>query len=196
MRSPFRSEAAAYRLLLATALAFGAVAVADRAGGASVALVVWAAATAAVLLAYVVPGRRARPLRSAPAHVGAAEERRVLVLAPEPLPPGALAAIRGRADRVLVVAPVEAPALRRWLSDVDAAREDARRRADDAAARLRAAGADATASVGDADPLRAVEDALRTFGGDEVLVSAGEHGAELADRLRERFALPAAPLAS
>ncbi len=37
--------------------------------------------------------------------------------------------------------------------------------------RLREAGINARGEVGDADPLQAIEDALRTFGADEIVIS-------------------------
>jgi GABA permease len=63
---------------------------------------------------------------------------------------------------------------------------------------LRAAGIEAQGEIGDDDPLQAIEDALRTFGADEIIVAT--HPEESAtwlerhvvERARERFALPIA----
>jgi GABA permease len=192
MRNPFGSEAAAFRFLLLTLVALAAVALAAFLDGPRVAVPVWAAVSAAAVAVYVRRGRRRRLLATAPAHVGSAQERRLLVLAQEPLPQEFLEDIGARADRVLVVSAAVAPALRRWVSDVDDARERARRRVEATVSCLRSLNADAAGAVGDEDPLRAVEDALRTFGGDEIVVSTppGPRGEAVVARIRERFALP------
>jgi hypothetical protein len=56
-------------------------------------------------------------------------------------------------------------------------------------------GVHANGSVGDADPLQAIADALPTFAADEIVIAAHperSHGLAdlLASRARERFALP------
>jgi hypothetical protein len=75
---------------------------------------------------------------------------------------------------VLVVAPALNTRLRHWLSDEDGAREIARLRLRDSLARLRAAGVRAEGLIGDADPLQAIEDALRLFPADELVLAT--HG--------------------
>lgn len=191
-RNPFRSEAGAFRVLLLALVAFAAMGVAAIAGGPLVAVVVWAAVSAAAVVVYARRSRPVRPLRTAPAHVGPPEERRLLVLAEGMLADDSIAEIGQRADRVLVVSPAAASPVRRWTSDVDGARARARSRVDMTVARLRAASIDAAGMLGDEDPVRAVEDALRTFGGDEIVVatSASQGGEGVAARVRERFALP------
>jgi hypothetical protein len=68
---------------------------------------------------------------------------------------------------VLVIAPASDLSLLQWLtSDEDRARADAERKAQRAA---RAVGA-AEAIVGDADPVIAIEDALRVFPANELIV--------------------------
>jgi hypothetical protein len=58
--------------------------------------------------------------------------------------------------------------------------------------RLRDGGIEARGEVGDEDPLRAIEDALRTFGADEIVIWTGPNGIGRAavQGARERFALP------
>ena len=86
--------------------------------------------------------------------------------------------------------------LRHWASDEDGARAAARQRLDDSLARLAASGIDARGEVGDADPLQSIEDALRTFGADEVIISTHPEGRSnwlergVVDAARERFAVP------
>jgi nucleotide-binding universal stress UspA family protein len=99
---------------------------------------------------------------------------------------------------VLVVAPALNSRLRHWMSDSDAAVQAARCRLGGCLARLRAAGVSATGHVGDADPLRAIEDALRVSGADEIVI--GTHPEEISNWLAHdlvgracaRFGLPVA----
>jgi nucleotide-binding universal stress UspA family protein len=96
---------------------------------------------------------------------------------------------------VLVVAPALNSRLRHWVSDEDAARRQARERAAALVERLEQLGVHAEARVGDADPLLAIADALRTFPADEIVIAARpERSSRLADKLasraRDRFALP------
>jgi GABA permease len=77
---------------------------------------------------------------------------------------------------VLVVAPALNTRLRHWMSDSDAARNAAERRLAGCLARLREAGVNVAGHVGDADPMRAIEDAMRTFPADEIVI--GTHPEE------------------
>jgi hypothetical protein len=77
----------------------------------------------------------------------------------------------GRSE-VLVVAPalVESP-VKHALGDVDEAVEEARRRLNQSVETIASAGIEVRGEVGDADPNLAIEDALRTFPADEVIIS-------------------------
>ena len=87
-------------------------------------------------------------------------------------------------------------AIRHWTSDEDGARTAAQERLDRSIARLAQEGIAARGEVGDADPLQAMEDALRTFGADEVIISTHPEGRShwlergVVTGARERFALP------
>ena len=201
MRSPFHSEAEAFRFLLPTVAAFAVIALASLLGGPWVGVPVWIAATAAAAFLYLRPGRARRSIRTAPAHVGGPEERRILVLANETLASTRLAeeierTAAGRRARVLVVCPTLISPVRHWTSDVDGARAQAERRLGESLSRLRAAGIDAQSEIGDDDPLQAIEDALRTFGADEIIIathpdeSANWLERRVVEQARERFALP------
>ena len=54
----------------------------------------------------------------------------------------------------------------------------------------------ARGEVGDGDPLQAIEDALRTFGADEIVISTHPEGRSnwlergIVEKARERFAVP------
>ena len=99
---------------------------------------------------------------------------------------------------VLVVAPALNSRLRHWMSDSDGAHRAAGRRLAGCLARLQDAGVRATGHVGDADPLRAIEDAIRLFPADEIVI--GTHPEErsnwlahdLVARACARFELPVA----
>lgn len=200
VRNPFASEGAAFRFLLLTVGAFSAVAVAALVAGGGAAIAVWVAASAAAVLAYVRRGRPVRVLRTAPAHVGPSHERRFLVLAGTPLPDAVAPVIRQHADSVFLVSQPMPGRLHRWVSDVDSAREDARRLVEASLSELGSANADprrVRGAVGDEDPLQSIEDALRTFGADEIIVAGGRGPLDAAAvaRIRERFALPVTELA-
>ena len=95
----------------------------------------------------------------------------------------------------LVVAPALNSWLRRWLSDEDAARRRAEKRAAALVERIERRGVHAHGRVGDADPLLAIADALSIFPADEIVIAAGTDSStqladELVSRARLRFAIP------
>jgi nucleotide-binding universal stress UspA family protein len=94
----------------------------------------------------------------------------------------------------LVVAPALNSWLRHWLSDEDTSRRRAEERVAAHLERLERRGVHAHGRVGDADPLLAIADALRTFPADEIVIAASSQSTRLAEELtaraRERFALP------
>jgi hypothetical protein len=105
----------------------------------------------------------------------------------------------GGAERdpdVLVLVPALNTALAHWAADVRGARATAARRLEVSLDRLRWAGLEARGAVGDSNPVLAIEDALREFPVDEVLVVAAEgEGGDLAAELRERLDQPVGKLA-
>jgi len=192
MRNPFRSEAAAFRLLLLAAGALAALATVGALAGTDTVAAVATVLSATLVVFYALRTRHRRDLATAPAHVGPPHERRLLVLAQEPVSDDLLPELGDAADRVLVVSTPLAGPLQRWASDSDDAREQAQERVDATVAGLRALHTDASGVVGDPDPVQALEDALRTFGGDAIAVSAppGRAGTRLVSRIRARYALP------
>ncbi|HSC91229.1 MAG TPA: hypothetical protein VLB86_06210 [Gaiellaceae bacterium] len=201
MENPFRSEAAAYRFLLLTVGAFALVVAAKLLFGALVAVVVWAGVTLAVLFAYVRARSLERPPQTAPAHRGDDDQKRLLVVANETVGGAALRdeivrRCSGFRTEVLVVSPALNSRLRHWTSDEDPARAAAAERLDESLARLRELGIAADGRVGDDDPLQALEDALRTFGADEVVVATHPAGRShwlerrVVETARERYAVP------
>ena len=87
---------------------------------------------------------------------------------------------RGADDEVQIVVPALTKPLKRLAGDVDDEIRNAEASAQRLVAEARASGMVVDGGVGDADPRMAVEDALRVFAADEVLVfppSEGELGA-------------------
>jgi len=109
-------------------------------------------------------------------------------------------ALRAKAEgvnrQVLVVCPALNTQVRHWASDEDGARAAAQERLDRSLAQLRDAGVDARGEVGDGDPLQAIEDALRTFGADEIVISTHPVGRSnwlergVVSAARDRFDCP------
>jgi hypothetical protein len=132
---------------------------------------------------------------------GPADERRILVIANETVGGAPLLdRIRELSSeenaRVLVVTPALNSPLRHLASDEDQARAAAQERLDRSLATLRQNGVEASGQVGDGDPLQAIEDALRTFGADEIVISTHPEGRSnwlergVVENARRRFAVP------
>jgi hypothetical protein len=133
--------------------------------------------------------------------------RRLLLVAIEPVDqPAAVESVREEAlspadedAEVLVLAPALNTPLSHWASDVGRSRLDAQRKLVLTVGALAAAEVEARGAVGDPDPLQAVEDTLRDFAADEVIVGLPEGEAEgearaLVAELRRRLDLPVYPL--
>lgn len=191
MRNPFRSEARAFRFVLAVAAAAAAVVIADLLAPTAVLIAVSVLAILGVAALYLFDASAAQRIPAAPAHVGGPDERRALLLMDEPPGDVGLARLGQHADRVLVVSLASSSPVRHWLSDVDPARTRARIRMEDTVSRLRALHIDASGVIGDEDPFNAIDDALRSFGGDEIVVASDNP--ELIARLRDRYAIPVDP---
>ena len=199
MINPLRSEAEAFRFLIASIVYFGAIVIAavinTWAG-----LVVFILLSAGVLAWWLRARREERPRQTAP-RPHAAGERRILVVANETVAGHTLRSmILERSldvrEEVLVVTPALNSPLRHWVSDEDDARAAAQERLDSSLAKLADAGVVARGEVGDGDPLQAMEDALRTFGADEIIISTHPEGRSnwlergVVEKARERFAVP------
>jgi hypothetical protein len=202
--NPLRSEAEAYRFVWLTIGYFGLI-VAGALINRWVGLAVFIVLSAIVLYFYVSRSERwtrvLAPTRSrTPENV-----QRILVIANETVAGETLRkkvqeTIRrggegSRAD-VLVVSPALNTPLKHWVSDDDQARDAAQERLTRSLVRLKEAGVDARGEIGDGEPLQAIEDALRTFGADEVIISTHPEGRSnwlekgVVTGARERFALP------
>ena len=176
MHNPLRSEAEMFRLVVIVGVCAAVVI--------AVALIIDPLAGAIVLAAEVAVGiwlgwRQSRGTLPKTAEVAERHDgvHRILVVANETV--GGLALlneIRARAQggaTILVVVPaLTSSALEHWSSDVDGALADARARLADSLRAMREAGLDASGHVGDHhEPAAAIEDALREFAADELIIS-------------------------
>ena len=129
------------------------------------------------------------------------DRKKLLVIATAPVEPGPLRdAVRehaGDAAEIRVVAPASDVSPLQWLaSDEDKARDKAADVASEAAESVEPEASRTEAEVGDTDPVQAIEDALRTFPADEVLVvtrpddDASWLEEDSAQEARERFGVP------
>lgn len=200
-RNPFRSEAEAYRFLLLTVVYFALIVVA-----ASIetwlGLVVFVGLTGAAIFLWLRSRTNEPALRPAvPARTGAEHERRILVIANETVGGEELLQIlrtksKGVREQVLVVCPALNSQVRHWASDEDGARAAAQERLNASLSQLQRFGVAARGEVGDGDPLQAIEDALRTFGADEIVISTHPEGRSnwlernVVGAARERFDVP------
>src|SRR5262245_25954661 len=199
MINPLRSEAEAFKFLIASIVYFGAIVIAaviDKWAGFAVFIVL----SAGVIVWWLRARRHERPPKTAP-RPHAEGERRILVVANETVGGHTLRSlILERSldvqEQVLVVTPALNSPLRHWTSDEDDARAAAQERLDASLAKLANAGVQASGEVGDGDPVQAIEDALRTFGADEIIISTHPEGRSnwlergVVEKARERFAVP------
>jgi nucleotide-binding universal stress UspA family protein len=200
MKNPLRSEAEAFQFLLGAAVYFGLIAIAGVLN-AWAGLAVFIVLSAAVVLWWMRARRLEPPRQETPTRRGDPDERRILVIANETVGGETLReTIRRRSEgartEVLVVTPALNTPLKHWVSDDDQARGAAQERLGHSLARLNEAGIEARGEIGDGEPLQAIEDALRTFGADEIIISTHPEGRSnwlekgVVSGARERFAVP------
>jgi hypothetical protein len=198
--NPLRSEAEAFRFLIASIVYFGAIVIAALAGGKWAGIIVFIVLSSAVVAWWLHARREERPIQTAP-RPHAEGERRILVVANETVGGHTLRSMileksLGVREEVLVVTPALNSPLKHWVSDEDGARAAAQQRLDESLAKLADEGVQARGEVGDGDPLQAIEDALRTFGADEIVISTHPEGRsnwlerDVVEKARERFAVP------
>ena len=178
MKNPLRDEASAFQVVLLTL------------GGALlVVLAAWLNTWLGVAVFFALVGaalwavRGGLRQRPRPAHVvhDDPHPRRILVVANETVGGDELISLlrekAAAADAdVMLVCPALNTKVRTWTSDVDPARAEAQERLDASLARLEQAGVRARGDIGDGDPLQALEDALREFPADEIVLSTHPEG--------------------
>ena len=201
MHNPLRSEADAFRWLVLIGIGAAVVIV--------VTLITRPAIGAAVGAAIVGFGAglawhssRGTLPRKTELTRGGDSRHRVLVVANQTVGGEALLAeirnrCKGRDAEVLVMTPaLTGSRAAHWASDVDEAIEQARQRNELTVLAVRDLGVKAKGEVGDSDPNVAIEDALRLFPADELIIST--HPPErsrwlesgVVDRARSEIDLP------
>jgi hypothetical protein len=199
VRNPFKSEADAFQLVFLALGYFGLIVIAA-AINRWVGLAMFVLLTA-IAMGWIVRARREPPLRTGPLRRSAPGERRILVIANETVGGETLRdVIRSRSEafeeRVRVICPTLLSRVRYFASDEDDARAQAQKRLEHSLSRLREVGVNCEGEVGEADPLQALEDGLRTFGADEIIISTHPEGRSLwlergvVQAARERFDVP------
>jgi GABA permease len=203
MHNPLRSEADAFRWVVvigAAAVSVIGLTLLTR----PVFGVVWAAAVLGFGLGVAYRGSRGSLPRSVELSRGGDGRYRLLVVANETVGGGVLLEeirnrCRGRRSEILVVTPaLAASRAAHWASDVDEAIELARQRMELSLIAIDELSVKARGEIGDSDPNVAIEDALRAFPADEILISTHpphrsrwlEHG--VVERAREEIDLPIA----
>lgn len=203
MHNPLRSEADAFRWVVVIGFAAASV-IALTLLTRPVVGVVWAA----LLIGFGIGFGYRAARGSMPADVvvtrGGDGKFRLLVVANETVQGEALLSeirdrCRDRKCEVMVVTPaLAASRASHWASDIDEAIELARQRMELSLIEIRRLGLKAKGAIGDSDPNVAIEDALRLFPADEIVISTHppersrwlERG--VVDKARERIDLPIA----
>ena len=110
--------------------------------------------------------------------------------------PSGIRTLIDSADDILVIAP-SLPGRLHWIaSDTDKAKQQADARLSTVLGQLDELGAETRGRVGADDPLLALEDAIREFSPDHLLIGlrtgdrAGWQERRLLDQIQERFAIP------
>jgi len=184
VRNPLRSEGEAFRFLIAVIVAAVVVVVAAY-------INTWLGVAAAVLaIAGLVVWLRQEPIPGLadPEHVvdpsTPGRTQRVLVVAPPGTPSVNVAP---EATEIVVVVPALASTTEALTGAVDDRRADAEQTALSLSRRLSRPGIGVRGEVGADDPLLAVDDALRTFGADAIVVAGDD---DLAEQIRARVTVP------
>jgi hypothetical protein len=196
VRNPFRSEESAFRFVWLT-IGYFALIVIGSVISRWVGVGVFVVLTAGVVWWFLTRGSREQPERQVPA-ASPPDELRILVVANETVGgPELLSEICERAGdrraRVLVVCPALNSPIRHWASDEDGARAAAQTRLEESVRSMRSTGLEVEGEVGDGDPIQAIEDAVRTFRPDELIISTHPPGRShwlergVVEKARERF---------
>lgn len=201
MHNPLRSEQDAFRWLLVIGAAILSATVLTLLTGPVVG-VVWTALLIGLGVGLGYRSARGSLPRSVEVTKGGDGRFRLLVIANETVQGEELLKeirdrCRDRRCEVMVVTPALASSrTSHWTSDIDEAIELARQRMELSLIEIKRLGLKAKGEIGDSDPNVAIEDALRVFAADEILISTHppdrsrwlEQG--VVDKVRERIDLP------
>ncbi len=201
MHNPLRSEADAFRWVVVIGVAAVSVILLTLLTRPVVGLV-WAALLLGFGAGLAYRNSRGSLPRSVELSRGGDGKHRLLVVANETVGGEALLEeirnrCRGRDCEILVVTPaLTASRAAHWASDVDEAIELARQRMELSLLAIAELDLKARGEIGDGDPNTAIEDALRAFPADEIVISTHpperSHWLEqgVVDRAREEIDLP------
>lgn len=176
MHNPLRSEADAFRWVVVIGVAAASVIALTLLTRPAVGAA-WGALLVGFGIGVAYRSSRGSLPRSVRVTQGGDGRYRLLVVANETVGGQALREeirnrCRGRRSEILVVTPaLTASRAAHWASDVDEAIELARQRMELSLIEIGRLGLKARGEVGDSDPNVAIEDALRSFPADEVLIS-------------------------
>ena len=201
MHNPLRSEADAFRWVVVIGVAAVSV-IGLTLLTRPVIGVVWAASLLGFGAGVAYRSSRGSLPRSVELTRGGDGKHRVLVVANETVGGGELleeiqSRCRNRRCEILVVTPALAGSrASHWASDIDEAIELARQRMELSLIAIGELGLRAKGEIGDSDPNVAIEDALRVFPADEIVISTHppqrsrwlEHG--VVERARREIDLP------
>jgi hypothetical protein len=202
MINPLRSEEDAFRFTLIVAALLAPIAAAAILFSTGVALGVAGGLALGVIVGLFVLKREEPQEKMLLGRRRADQRRRIVVVANETLTGEALRReiahrMHGQDAEVHVVCPaLNLSKIKHWVSDEDEARRQAQQRLDGVVARLAREGVHVHGDIGDADPVQAMEDALRLFPADEAIISTHPPGRsnwlerEVVQRARDRFPLP------
>jgi GABA permease len=199
MRNPLKDEETAFRFVLGTIVYLALIVFASW-------LATWFGVVVFVVISVVAVallrgGTKPLPVTQHVDRAPVEDTLRILVVANETLEGQRLheEIVRmadGAAEDVLVVCPALNSQLRTWVSDEDGARDAAQLRLDSTLDSLRAAGVNVRGEIGDGDPLQALEDALRSFAADQIVISTHAEGRSnwlergVVEAARARFDVP------
>jgi hypothetical protein len=200
MINPLRSEEDAFRFtLIVVALLAPVVIVALFSTTAALALA--GGIVAGLLVGLFVLKRKEPQTKAALRPRPDDDTHRILVVANETLSGRALRSEishrshGGRTD-LRVVCPALNSKIKHWTNEEDQARAEAQQRLGRLLERLRGEGFEVQGDIGDDDPVQAMEDALRRYPADEVIISTHPPGRsnwlehDVVHRAQERFDLP------
>jgi hypothetical protein len=201
MINPLRSEEDAFRFTVVVAVLVAPIALAAILFGSGVGLAVAGGLAFGVGFGLFVLKRDEGPERASIRRRPRDDTHRILVVANETLGGSALRdeiehRAEGEETAIFVICPALNTKLKHWTSDEDEARAAAHSRLQGMLDALDRDGYRATGDIGDSDPIQAMEDGLRVFGADEVIVSTHPPGRsnwlerDVVRRARERFDVP------
>ncbi len=178
MHNPLKSEAEMFRLVVVVGVAMAPVILLALLVDPLVGAIVFGLEIG-LAIGFLLQRSRGSEPRTAEVASSDDATHRVLVVANQTVGGKALLAelrnrVQGerRSEILVVTPPLAGSAAEHWSSDIDEGIAEARERLDASVAAMRAAGLEVRGQMGDHhDPNQAIEDALRVFAADEVIIS-------------------------